>query len=88
MSSATPWASHRLLGFTQGSKRRIDIPGLLGFGISYRFMPEFKVDFNYTYYLEEDAEIDTYDDEGNSWDLAISGEYTFTPQWKASLGYQ
>ena len=74
-------------GFAQGSKRRIDIPGLLGFGISYRFFPEFKVDLNYTQYLEKDAEIDTYNDEGNSWDLGISGEYTFTPQWKASLGY-
>ena len=75
------------LGFAQGSNRRIDIPGLLGFGISYRFLPELKVDLNYTYYLEEDAEIDTYNDEGNSWDLGISGEYTFNPQWKASLGY-
>jgi long-chain fatty acid transport protein len=75
------------LGFAQGSTRRIDIPGLLGFGVSYRFLPELKVDLNYTYYLEQDAEIDTYTDEGNSWDLAVSGEYTFNPQWKASLGY-
>ncbi len=75
------------LGFTDGSKRRIDIPGLLGFGISYRFLPELKVDLNYTYYLEEDAEIDTYQDEGNSWDLGLSAEYTFNPRWKASIGY-
>ena len=75
------------LGFADESKRRIDIPGLLGFGVSYRFLPELKVDLNYTYYLEKDAEIDTYTDEGNSWDLAVSGEYTFNPQWKASLGY-
>ena len=75
------------IGFPDGSKRRIDIPGLLGFGVSYRFLPELKVDLNYTYYLEQDAEIDTYTDEGNSWDLAVSGEYTFNPQWKASLGY-
>lgn len=75
------------IGFADGSKRRIDIPGLLGFGISYRFVPDFKVDVNYTYYLEEDAEIDTYEDEGNSWDLGISGEYTFNPNWRASIGY-
>jgi long-chain fatty acid transport protein len=75
------------IGYPDGSNRRIDIPAQLGFGISYRFTPPFKVDFNYTYYLEKDAEIDTYEDEGNSWDLAISGEYTFTPRWKASLGY-
>ncbi|MFZ7125765.1 MAG: OmpP1/FadL family transporter [Desulfobacterales bacterium] len=75
------------IGFADGSKRRIDIPGLLGFGISYRFLPELKVDFNYTYYLEKDAEIDTYEGEGNSWDMGISAEYTFNPQWKASIGY-
>lgn len=75
------------LGFAQGSKRRIDIPGLLGFGVSYRFIPELKVDLNYTYYLEKDADIDTYEDEGNSWDLGIAAEYTFSPQWKASIGY-
>lgn len=75
------------LGFAQGSKRRIDIPGLLGFGVSYRFIPEFKVDLNYTCYLEKDATIDTFEDEGNSWDLGIAAEYTFTPQWKASVGY-
>ncbi len=75
------------LGFVDGATHRIDIPGLLGFGLSYRFIPEFKVDLNYTLYLEKDATIDTFEDEGNSWDLGISGEYTFTPQWKASLGY-
>ena len=75
------------IGFPDGSKRRIDIPGQLGFGASYRFLPELKVDLNYTYYLEKDADIATYTDEGNSWDLGISAEYTFTPQWKASLGY-
>ncbi len=75
------------LGFADGSKRRIDIPALLGFGASYRFLPEFKVDLSYTYYLEKDATIDTYENEGNSWDLAISGEYTFNEHWKASLGY-
>lgn len=75
------------IGFPDGSKRRIDIPGQLGAGISYRFLPELKVDLNYTYYLEQDAKIDTYEDEGNSWDLGIAAEYAFNPRWKASLGY-
>ena len=75
------------LGFADGSKRRIDIPGLLGFGVSYRFLPELKVDVNYTYYLEKDAKIDTYSGEGNSWDLGVAAEYTISPQWRASLGY-
>ncbi|MFZ0240764.1 MAG: outer membrane beta-barrel protein [Desulfobacterales bacterium] len=75
------------LGYPDGSKRRIDIPGLLGFGISYKFLPQLKVDLNYVYYLESSAEIDTFDDYGDSWDLGLSVEYTFSPQWKASVGY-
>jgi long-chain fatty acid transport protein len=72
---------------SDGSKQRIDIPALLGFGISYKFLPRLKVDLNYTYYFEKDAKIDTFEGEGNSWDLGLSAEYTFSPQWKASLGY-
>ena len=75
------------IGFPDGSKQRIDIPALLGFGISYKFLPQFKVDLNYTYYFEKDASIDTFTGEGNSWDLGLSAEYTFSPQWKASIGY-
>ena len=75
------------IGFPDGSNRRIDIPATLGFGASYRFLPELKVDLNYTYYFEKYANIDTYDNEGDSWDLALSAEYTFNPRWKASLGY-
>ncbi|WP_419660234.1 membrane protein, predicted to be involved in aromatic hydrocarbon degradation [Desulfosarcina variabilis str. Montpellier] len=74
-------------GWTDGSTRRIDLPAQLGTGVSYRFLPPLKVDLTYTYYFEKDADIDTYADEGNSWDLGISGEYTFNPRWKASLGY-
>ena len=75
------------LGYADGSKRRIDIPGLLALGVSYRFLPQLKTDINFTYYLEKNADIDTYKDEGNSWDLGLSAEYAFNPQWKASIGY-
>ena len=75
------------LGFADGSRRRIDIPGQLGFGVSYKFLPQLKVDLNYVLYLEKSATIDTYDGEGNSWDLGITAEYTFSPKWKASVGY-
>ncbi len=75
------------LGFADGSKRRIDIPGQLGFGVSYKFLPQLKVDANYVLYLEKNATIDTYEGEGNSWDLGLAAEYTFSPKWKASLGY-
>lgn len=75
------------IGFADGSKMRIDIPGQLGFGISYKFLPQLKVDLNYVYYLEKSADIDTFDDYGNSWDLGLTAEYTFSPQWKASIGF-
>jgi long-chain fatty acid transport protein len=75
------------IGFKDGSHQRIDIPALLGFGISYKFLPQLKTDLNFTYYFEKDAKIDTFEGEGNSWDLGLSVEYTFSPQWKASLGY-
>jgi long-chain fatty acid transport protein len=75
------------LGFADGSESRIDIPGQLGFGISYKFLPQLKVDLNYVYYLEKSADIDAFDDYGNSWDLGLTAEYTFSPQWKASIGY-
>jgi long-chain fatty acid transport protein len=75
------------IGFKDGSHQRIDIPALLGFGISYKFLPQLTTDLNYTYYFEKDASIDTFEGEGDSWDLGLSVEYTFSPRWKASLGY-
>ncbi len=75
------------IGLRDGSHSRIDIPALLGFGISYKFLPQLKTDLSYTYYFEKDASIETFEGEGDSWDLGLSVEYTFSPQWKASLGY-
>ena len=76
------------IGFADGSKYREDLPGLLGLGVSYRINPKFKVDLSYTYYLEKSAKWeDRLEDEGDSYDLAISVEYTINPRLKASLGY-
>ena len=75
------------IGFKDGSHTRIDIPALLGVGISYKFLPQLKTDLNLTYYFEKNATIETFDNQGDSWDLGLSVEYTFSPQWKASLGY-
>ena len=77
LPDGTPLSS--TIGFPDGSKRRIDIPALLGFGISYKFLPQLKVDLNYTYYFEKDADIDTFEGEGDSWDLGLSGEYVLAP---------
>lgn len=75
------------IGFADGSKTRIDIPALLGFGASYQVLPKLKLDLNYVYYFEKNAEIDTFDGEGDSWDLGLSAEYRFNPMWMASIGY-
>lgn len=75
------------LGYADGSLRRIDIPGLIGAGLSYQFTPALKVDANYALYLEKNAEIDTFSEYGNSSDLGFAAEYAFSPRWKASLGY-
>jgi long-chain fatty acid transport protein len=75
------------LGFADGSSFRNDVPATLGFGISYKFIPQFKLDFNAVYYFEDSAEIDAFTDEGDSFDLGLAAEYTFSPHWKASIGY-
>ncbi|MGD8677288.1 MAG: hypothetical protein PVG81_15905, partial [Desulfobacterales bacterium] len=74
-------------GFRDGSTIQDDIPGQLGFGISYKFLPQLNVALSYVLYLEKSATIQTFSDEGDSWDLGITAEYTFSPQWKASIGY-
>lgn len=75
-----------VIGFSDNDKRRVDIPALLGFGVSYRFLPQLKVDLNYTRYFEEAAKIDTFKRVGNSWDLGLSAEYRFSPKWMVSAG--
>ena len=69
------------IGYADGSKYREDLPGLLGLGVSYKVTPEFKVALSYTYYLEKSAKWEArLEDEGNSYDLAISVEYAFKPE--------
>jgi long-chain fatty acid transport protein len=74
-------------GFPDGSTIQDDIPGQLGFGIAYKFLPQLNVALNYVLYLEKSATIETFSGEGNSWDLGLTAEYIFSPQWKASVGY-
>ncbi len=83
-----------LPGLVDGSKRNRDIPALLGLGVSYKINPKIKVDTNFTWYLNNDADWDdnpvTAADEtrkDNGYDIGIACEYTFNPKWKASVGY-
>ena len=80
---------------TNGAKRNRDLPALLGLGISYKFTPKIRVEADLTYYFNQNAGWDdnpvtksadeTQKDDG--YDVGIACEYTFNPQWKASVGY-
>lgn len=71
-----------------GSKDREDLPGLIGLGAAYTINPNIKLDLSFTYYLEKSAKWEgRLEDEGDSWEVAIAAEYTFTPQFRASIGY-
>ncbi|MFO7654216.1 MAG: hypothetical protein R6X25_10385 [Candidatus Krumholzibacteriia bacterium] len=75
------------LGYADGSEHAIDIPGQIGLGVAYRFTPSLTVHANHLIYMEKDADINTFDDYGNSTDTGLAVEYAFNPRWKASVGY-
>ena len=79
---------------TNGAKRNRDLPAILGAGVSYKFTPKLRVEADITYYFNQNAGWDdnpvtpgdeTQKDDG--YDIGIACEYTFNPQWKASVGY-
>jgi long-chain fatty acid transport protein len=79
------------LGWSDGTKRHEDLPGLLGVGVSYRFTPKLRAEVDYTRYFEDLAKLDSksgrFNTAGDSYDFGMSLEYMFNPQWKGSLGY-
>jgi long-chain fatty acid transport protein len=79
------------LGWSDGTKRHEDLPGLLGVGVSYRITPQLRAEVDYTRYFEDLAKLDSksgrFNSANDSYDFAMSLEYAFNPQWKGSLGY-
>ncbi len=77
------------VGWPDGSKEREDLPGILGLGVSYKILPQLRVEIDYTRYLEENAKFGAsrFDTAGDSWEVGTSLTYTFNPQWRASIGY-
>ena len=79
------------LGWSDGTKRHEDLPGLLGVGVSYRITPRLRAEVDYTHYFEDLAKLDSksgrFNNAGDSYDFAMSLEYAFNPQWKGSFGY-
>jgi long-chain fatty acid transport protein len=79
---------------TDGAVRNRDVPALLGLGVSYKFTPKIRVETDLTYYFNDDADwtsnpVTSADEtqKDNGYDIGIACEYTFTPKWKASVGY-
>ena len=75
-----------------GRERDRDLPAVLGIGVSHQCTPKLKSDVNFTYYFNEDADLDPIlagveDDVDNGFDVGISVEYAFIPEFKASVGY-
>ncbi len=77
-----------------GSKRRRDVPALLGVGVSYRLTPKLRVEPTLTYYYNKRAKWDnvslTPGDErrkSNGYDLGLAFEYQLSPGFKWSVGY-
>lgn len=85
-----PGGATTALGWEDGTHEREDLPGYLALGVSYFVVPnKLRAEVDLTYYLEADAtfDADRFDGAGNSYDLALSLEYIFNPQWKVSMGY-
>ena len=79
---------------TEGFKRNRDLPALLGLGVSYKFTPKIRVEADLTYYFNDNADwednpVSSADEtkKDNGYDIGIACEYTFNPEWKASVGY-
>ena len=77
------------LHWADGQKEREDLPGILGLGISYKIIPQLRIEADYTRYLESNAKLEAtrFVDAGDSWEVGLSLTYTFNPQWRASIGY-
>ncbi len=82
------------LGIVHNGERNRNLPAVLATGLSYQINPEFRVEGNLTYYLNEDANFKdipgTSRDESsvdNGYDIGMGFEYALTDTLKATLGY-
>jgi long-chain fatty acid transport protein len=75
-------------GITDGIKLRRDLPALFTLGVSYKFTPKIRVETDFTYYFQEDADWNGDEDNvDDGYELGIAFEYIFNKKLKASLGY-
>jgi long-chain fatty acid transport protein len=65
-----------------------DLPAILALGVSYKLNDKIRLETNFTYYFNEDADwMGDEDFVDNGYDLGIALEYTFNPKLKGSIGY-
>ena len=75
-------------GITTGTKKREDLPAVLGIGISHQFNPKFRAASSLTYYFNSDADWDGDQRKfNNGYDVGLALEYAFTPELLGSIGY-
>ena len=80
---------------TNRSKRRRDLPAVVGLGMAYRISSRLRTETNLTYYMNGSAHWDDNplsmpadeSKKSDGYDLGIAFEYTFSPGMKASAGY-
>jgi long-chain fatty acid transport protein len=75
-------------GITDGIKQRRDLPAVFTLGVSYKFTPKIRIETDFTYYFQEDADWNGDEDNvDNAYEVGIAFEYIFNKKLKASLGY-
>ena len=76
------------LGITNGGESTRDLPAILALGVSYKLNDKIRLETNFTYYFNEDADwMGDEDLVDNGYDLGLALEYTFNPKFKGSIGY-
>ncbi len=74
--------------FTDGAKTNADMPAILATGISYELTPELKVETNFNYYLNTNANWDGAEDNvDNGMNVGLAVEYKLSEKLLASVGY-
>lgn len=65
-----------------------NLPALLGLGLSYNFTDKLRVEADFTYYFNEDADWNGAENNvENGYDIGLAVEYTFTDKLLGSIGY-
>lgn len=65
------------------------LPGLFALGVAYAATPKVKIEADFTYYLNEDADWSDprFRDVNNGYDAGLAMEYIFSSKLKGSMGY-